>query len=219
MPVESATTIATLDNTYPLGGDQTNQGDNHLRLIKNVLKLQFPGALGAGFAIPITATEAQLNFVTGVTSNIQSQIDANTAAIAAIVIFPTGTKMSFFQAAAPTGWTQDVTNNDAMLRVVSTAGGGTGGVHSPILNNLVPSHTHTVSGSTTGGSHEHTYNMSGPAVGAVGTGPNQPFWNTPTSTSGGGAHSHTVSGTAAANAGASNWTPKYVDMIICSKDP
>lgn len=39
-----------------------------------------------------------------------------------------GAKMVFFQAAAPTGWTQATTQNDKMLRIVSGAGGGTGGI-------------------------------------------------------------------------------------------
>jgi len=38
-----------------------------------------------------------------------------------------GTVMLFFQAAAPTGWTEVTTQNDKALRVVSGTGGGTGG--------------------------------------------------------------------------------------------
>ncbi len=41
--------------------------------------------------------------------------------------FAAGTAMVFHQAAAPTGWTQSAANNDKALRVVSGAGGGTGG--------------------------------------------------------------------------------------------
>lgn len=42
-------------------------------------------------------------------------------------IFDAGTKTNFFQAAAPTGWTQCTTYNDYAIRIVNTAGGGTGG--------------------------------------------------------------------------------------------
>jgi hypothetical protein len=42
----------------------------------------------------------------------------------ALTSFPSGTVMSFFQSAAPTGWTQNVTYNDAVLRVVNGTGGG-----------------------------------------------------------------------------------------------
>lgn len=40
---------------------------------------------------------------------------------------PAGTKMVFWQAAAPVGWTQITTQNDKALRVVSGTGGGAGG--------------------------------------------------------------------------------------------
>lgn len=42
-------------------------------------------------------------------------------------VFPSGTKMLFSQASAPTGWTQITTNNDVSLRVVNGAGGGVHG--------------------------------------------------------------------------------------------
>ena len=42
-------------------------------------------------------------------------------------MYPAGTKKLFFQATAPTGWTQDTTNAGRALRVVSGTGGGTGG--------------------------------------------------------------------------------------------
>ncbi|MDX8400014.1 MAG: hypothetical protein R8K20_07170, partial [Gallionellaceae bacterium] len=70
--------------------------------------------------------------------------------------FPTGTKMTFFQASAPIGWTQDNTNNDAMLRIVSGTGGGISGTHGASLGvpatttgshaliiSEMPAHTHT----------------------------------------------------------------------------
>ena len=79
MPLETGTTIAALNSSNPLGGDARSLGDDHIRLIKAVLKATFPGAAAGGFAIPITATEAQLNFVTGVTSSIQTQIDTKAA--------------------------------------------------------------------------------------------------------------------------------------------
>lgn len=39
-------------------------------------------------------------------------------------LIPSGTKMLFFQAAAPTGWTQVTTYNDCVPRIVSGTGGG-----------------------------------------------------------------------------------------------
>lgn len=61
MPLENASTIAQLDSTWPLGLDSSSRGDDHLRLLKAVLKAQFPGADGQGFSKPITVTEDELN--------------------------------------------------------------------------------------------------------------------------------------------------------------
>lgn len=61
MGLETGTTISQLDSSWPLGSDQKAQGDDHLRLIKAVLKAQFPGVGGQGFNTPITAKEADLN--------------------------------------------------------------------------------------------------------------------------------------------------------------
>ena len=81
-----------------------------------------------------------------------------------------GTKTDFFQAAAPTDWTQDATNNDKMLRVVSGTGGGTGGtsVTSTPAHNLSGSHNlaaaaHTLT-TAESASHSHSVPMyrSGP---------------------------------------------------------
>lgn len=78
--------------------------------------------------------------------------------------FPSGTKLVFYQAAAPTGWTQDLSHNDKALRVVAAAGAGFGGTHAlsspPSLahTHSQPSHTHDLSNHTHAGpSHSHTY--------------------------------------------------------------
>lgn len=71
---------------------------------------------------------------------------------------PTGTRLVFAQAAAPTGWVQitDDGANNRMLRVVNTAGGGVAGSHSPILNNVVAAHTHGFTTGTVSADHTHT---------------------------------------------------------------
>ena len=61
MPLENASTISELDSTWPLGLDSSSRGDDHLRLLKAVLKAQFPGSGGQGFSKPITVTEDELN--------------------------------------------------------------------------------------------------------------------------------------------------------------
>jgi hypothetical protein len=69
--VESATYIDDLVATNPDGADPKSEGDNHLRLIKSVLLASFPNVGGA-----VSATHTELNYVDGVTSAVQTQLDA-----------------------------------------------------------------------------------------------------------------------------------------------
>jgi hypothetical protein len=135
---------------------------------------------------------------------------------------PTGTKIVFFQAACPSGWTKDVANNDKGLRVVSGTGGGTGGSvafttafasksvtgttdGTAITEAQMPSHTHgasfSLSASTTttsGGFSDFIRPSSTPGA---------------TQATGGGAtHAHTFTGNAI------NLAVQYLDVIICSRD-
>lgn len=212
MSLETATTIAQLQSSAPSVSDPVNQGDDHIRMIKLVLKNIFPGVGGQGFDVPIAATEAEINFLHGVTSNVQAQLNSLQSALSA----PVGTRLTFFQAAPPTGWTLVTDYNNFMLRVVNSTGGGFGGSDSPILNDKVPSHTHTANSVVTDPGHAHTVNsvihgpgglhfVSGPSVGVSSP-------TTTTNTTG-----ISVSTTVSANSGASNWTPKYLDMVIGQK--
>jgi len=66
--------IDDLNSSNPSVGDNISEGDDHIRGIKNVLKTTFPSIDGA-----ITATDTELNYVDGVTSAVQTQLDAITA--------------------------------------------------------------------------------------------------------------------------------------------
>lgn len=69
--------------------------------------------------------------------------------------FPSGTKLPFYQASVPTGWTA-VAVNDKFIRVVTsgTTGGTDGGT---VAASTSLAHTHTVASHThTGPSHTHT---------------------------------------------------------------
>ena len=160
----------------------------------------------------------------------QSYSDAVALAVA---IIPSGTRMPFAQASAPTGWTQAVTDNEdnRMLRVVNTmgGGGGAGGSHSPILNTVVPAHTHTFTTGAESATHTHndnghTHGISSGADGSRGNaGSGVPLYGGGTSSVGYASLSaetalHTHSGTTVANPGAANWMPRYIDMIICAKN-
>ena len=60
-----------LNSSNPAAGDDVSEGDDHIRGIKNVLKLTFPNVDAA-----VNATPTELNYVDGVTSAIQTQLDA-----------------------------------------------------------------------------------------------------------------------------------------------
>jgi hypothetical protein len=149
------------------------------------------------------------------------------------VEIPSGTRMPFAQAAAPVGWVQDTTSNadNRMLRVVNTTGGGVAGSDSPILNNVVTSHTHTVTTGNESATHYHTATDSGHyhtsndgiilvangSVSGVASSATQTGTSYAAITVSNNIGSHTHSGTTATPAGAANWTPRYIDMIICAK--
>lgn len=215
MGLEAGTTIASLNSTWPTASDARSQGDNHFRLIKAVLKAQFPGVGGSGFSIPITATEAEINYLSGVTSNIQAQLNAITASTA--LIAPSGTVMLFFQAAPPAGWTQLAANNDSMLRVVSTAGGGVGGSVSPISFNWAHTHTTGDHALTIAEMPAHDHAMSQASVDSSGGANRATNWTgsgpmLTGSTGGGGVHNHGATGSSG-----STWTPKYINVITATK--
>jgi hypothetical protein len=164
---------------------------------------------------------------------------------------PTGTLTTFAQAAAPTSWTRNTTDtaNNRMLRVVSSGNGGVvGGSASPILNDVVPAHTHSFSTGNQSASHTHTFNTGNvsanhthvytdPRNGAYHgfsydtTGNTAEYVDANTGTTGGISVNHTHSGTTAGisadhthsgstdnGSSQTNWAPRYVDLLLCSKN-
>jgi hypothetical protein len=151
----------------------------------------------------------------------------------------------FAQASAPTGWTRvtDDSANNRMLRVVSTGGGGTGGSASPILNNVVPAHTHSFStggisenhfhSGTTGtvsSDHQHFY-VSSRLGAARNDSPLDDYLYQQGAFTGGitanhvhgfntgfVSANHIHSGSTDNGSSQTNWTPRYIDMILCSKN-
>ena len=139
-----------------------------------------------------------------------------------------------------------------MLRVVSDAdGGNTGGSASPILNNVVPSHTHSFStgnqsadhfhsGNTGNVSANHVHQFIADAVGAAGNdNPDRPKWNVKQFNNYGGrgkntelisanhfhsfstgfvSDNHSHSGTTDNGSSQTDWSPRYINMILCSKN-
>ena len=60
MAKETATYISQLVATNPVASDSVSVGDDHLRMLKTVLKTQFSGLSGT---TAVTATEAEMNYL------------------------------------------------------------------------------------------------------------------------------------------------------------
>jgi hypothetical protein len=133
--------------------------------------------------------------------------------------FPSGTKMSFYQTAAPTGWTKDTTAalNDAILRIVTGSAGVTGGSVAfstwaavsatsayTLTTSDIPSHTHTFTGGLAPYNPAGTPGTTIGGTGSSSTNPSITF--TVSSTGGGGGHSH----------GVSSQNLKYADFIVAT---
>ena len=322
MPLETTTTIDGLVASNPTGSDTTTEGNDHLQLIKNVMKIIFPGSTGNGLNAPITATEIEFNHIVGVTSSIQQQLDdisatgggsvaaeaqiranadtliqndvnqneadsdaanvilqqnivnetntrnnndiilqsnidteASTRSNADIALsnridtevidrtsadtilqnqinllqagsgaFPSGTRLLFSQAAAPLGWLQITTENDRMLRLVNTGGGGVGGTQSPVSFSVSLSHTHTTGSHvlTTAEMPSHNHIVRGVGNNSGGN-TNSTFWQTDTSgnrdvtslnTGNNSAHNH---GNTGSTTPSQTITLKYQNIILASK--
>jgi len=74
MALETFQYIDDLNASNPTATDNVSQGDDHIRGIKTTLKNTFPNVTGA-----ITPTQTELNYVDGVTSNIQTQLNSKLA--------------------------------------------------------------------------------------------------------------------------------------------
>lgn len=178
---------------------------------------------GAGIS-PSGAPDTAL--VSQYKAGIQFMVDA---------VIPSGTKMVFVQASAPVGWTLDTTAayNTAGLRIVTGAGGGTGGTSDAFSahTHSTPAHTHTtnfaVAGHTLSVSEIPAHTHSGGSGGTVSSGTSgvEPYYTMLTtvsntgSTGGGTAHTHSFTGgVTSSGAGSSgSFAPKYIDSIICVK--
>lgn len=132
MALESAVHIADLVVSNPLSTDTVSQADDHIRLIKSVLKTTFPN-----LNQPVTSTPAQLNNP-----------------------IPFGVITMWYGAVenVPSGWglcdgtlgTPDLTNRFVIGAGDAYAPGATGG---SLTSGAAGTHTHT---EATAGSHNHT---------------------------------------------------------------
>lgn len=178
-----------------------------------------------------------------VTANVSAaNYTGNGAALTGIASFASGTKMVFYQASAPTGWTQDTAAalSNAAMSVVTGTGGGTGGSDS-FYSTFATGRTADTSGAgvsvsgTVGAhtlstpeiaSHSHSVNIiqqhpnSGQPNIARGAGLNPGSAGT-NPAGGGGSHSHPFSVSSSSLTGTISMPAmnvKYANVIIATKD-
>lgn len=252
------------DIATPLGSESKSLGDDRIREMKTALQEALRGQAASGVeavfpgASPSSAPVYRYRGLKDTTANrptagdggmfidtdrkvIQRDNGASWEDIATLI--PSGTIMVFYQAAAPSGWTQVVTQNDKALRVVSAAGGGSGGAaaistgHSHTVN----SHTHDLGNHThTTPNHTHTLAVSS-AIGngittiPVATTDASPAGDLLAQTTTAGTAMHRITATTSSGGSGTSGAPSsntsggtapgtdtsimaYVDVIICSKN-
>lgn len=123
MATEVATYLDDLDPTLPSGSDSRKEGDDHLRLLKTVLKATFPYVTG-----PVLVGQTELNYLTGLSSNLVSQLAAK-APLASPALTGTPTAPT---AGATTNTTQIATTAFVQAQKVSPVFTGTPTAPTPV---------------------------------------------------------------------------------------
>ncbi len=205
--------LTTSDNKYISKSGGTMTG---LLTLSGIASLDYNPVAKIQFDQSILALTNELNIAIG-------------AATAGLI--PSGTIMLFAQSAAPNGWTQDITTaaNNRMLRVVSTVAGttgssgtggyGYGGSADPTIMNVVPSHTHSFTTGTESGTHGHAYDSpSTPYNNAQGVSPGSVVAGSFPISTGIQSQTHYHSGSTDNGSSQTNWSPKYLNIIVCTKN-
>lgn len=227
--------IATHDNVTGAvvaggGGEEASgitQAQADVRYVRNPNALTAETDLADADIVPVWDNSAAGN--RGVT---WANLKANLAAEG--VVFPSGTIMPFYQASAPTGWTKDETTalNNAAIRLVTGAGGATGG--SAAFTTVFASRTITQANlpsvnftgtSGAAGSHNHDFNLRSFSSGGSHSGLNVPPMSDSGSSDGGDGttftepnHTHSLSVSSGGSGTAMDFAVKYADFIVCERD-
>lgn len=158
----------------------------------------------------IAALQADMTAAESDIADLVSDLATANATLAQRPRMDVGTKVPFFQAVAPTGWTQDTSVNDKVLRVVDSTGAGSGGSWTisgisvdghALTSSEMPSHTHGLRGFG-------SFQSGGSKFGIEGGGP--PDDTATNSTGSGSAHTHGLTI-------GSSWRPAYIDVIVCTR--
>ena len=113
MGLETSTYVDGLNTSNPAATDGLAQADDHIRLIKGTIKNTFPNLDAAVTSDPTelnildgaTVTTAEVNHLSGVSSAIQTQIDAKAPTASPTISNPTFTGTTTAASATLTGTT------------------------------------------------------------------------------------------------------------------
>lgn len=197
MPLEQATSIAQLDEQWPNGGDTVDRGDDHIRLIKAVLKGAFAGPDGKGFSIPLTVDPAILNSLAATLKSIDDKI-TNAQAVGNIIFRDDAVD----PATLYPGTVWALLSGDACIALATAANAGTmTGNNTPVVP--LPEHNHAITIDGVG-DHAHGGNV---GVGGASFEHHQynsrmPCESWQSGTGAAGAHTHSASITNVGTAGA-----------------
>lgn len=157
----SGSAHAVWDASTPTGSESRSLGDDRIREFKTDVQTAlehqgaFPGAdtsnpryintpsSGTTASRPTGNDRVHGMFYVNTSSKNVEQYDAVSGQWVGVgTFFPSGTKMPFFQASCPDGWTKDTTASyeDRTVRITTGTGGGTGGTNA-MSTGLA--HTHT----------------------------------------------------------------------------
>ena len=214
MGLEAGTTIDDLVATNPLSTDPRSEGDDHLRLIKAVLKADVftKRHLPSGTRMLFNQTAAPTGWTKDATAALNdSALRIVTGAVAS------GGSLAFSAAFAARRVVGGTTDGFAAGGTVGSGGNGTSGATTLSVAQM-PSHTHpftaaiyTTAHSGRGTSTPRAYNS---ALTTNATGGNGSHTHTTP------AHSHSFTGTAHSHTLASSslaMNVKYTDLIIATK--
>jgi hypothetical protein len=130
--------IHQLREANPLGTDNKNQGDDHIRNIKKVIKDQFSGIASDTSSPSVVATATELNHLDGVTSNIQTQLNAKLESSGTIANATNAASATVLANARSIGLTGDVSgsatfNGSADISITATVADDS---HSHVTGNI-----------------------------------------------------------------------------------
>ena len=238
--------VNALNENWPAGTDYPDAGDDHMRGIKNVLKKTFPNLTGPvtitqdemnRTAIPVGSV---MVFYQAAVPTGWTRTPGFTLTYGLRIVPSTSAGGAFGGADDPISSPQVPSHTHSYSTVsgvetgshTHTWGGTSSGMsanasHSHTLSD--PGHAHTVYLSAPGGQKDGGDNYTVPTTGSQATSANgtgisiaaantdHTHYTSGTTSAGSGNHQHAVSGTVLANSGAAIWTPRYVDVIVCTK--